>query len=493
MIRHIIILSVLIAFSANAYADFSTGIDAYTKKDYVTALKEFKTVADQGNPDAQFMLGYMYASGKGVLQDYIKAHMWFNLSASQGNERAMESRDKIVKAMTPQQIAEAQRLARQWKAEESPEESTTMPYPAELTGKDLVREIQERLGELGYEPGPADGMMGEGTRQAIRTYQKQAALTVDGEPSQGLLTHIREKGEMRVAQINPPEEDLSSSSAPGGSQGMKGPLEEQTLEFIGQLKKIVKRGEDQNSADSDFLALLRELINQYDWPWPELLFHDDFKDGNLTGNPAWNIVSGDFRVDSESRLITRVRAAEQERDGSLSRQDEDTGTMIVKSILGELLKEKGTESSPQSRPVKAELYARSNITNSFCMDIQLAVISSGDDAVFEVGPYKGKRRDKGYRLVYYGGQRPRFELARQSYRRTSIIDVYESASLLNDGRSHRIRWERNSDGNIVVSVDGKEIMNTIDRSIKGAFDGISIINQQGDYAVSLIDIFGGQK
>lgn len=493
MIRHIIIVSVLIAFSANAYADFSSGIDAYTKKDYATALKEFKPVADQGNPDAQFMLGYMYASGKGVLQDYIRAHMWFNLSASQGNERAMESRDKIAKAMTPQQIAEAQNLARQWKPEESKEGSTTTLYSEELKGKDLVREIQERLGELGYEPGPADGMMGAGTRQAIRTYQDQAGLTIDGEPSQTLLTHIKEKGEMRIAQRKAPEEDSSSLSAPSGSQTMKGPVEEQTQEVIEKLKKIVKRGEEKNSADSDFLALLHELINQYDWPWPELIFHDDFSDGNLTGDPPWNVVSGDFRVDSNGRLITRLSAPEQKRPSSSSRQDEDTGTRIVKSILGELLKEQGTESSPASGPSRAEIYTRSNITNSFCMDIQLAVISGGEDTAFEIGPYKGTQRDKGYRLIYYGGQRPRFELASQSYRRTSIIDVYESASLLNDGLSHSIRWERHGDGTIIVSVDGKEIMNTIDRSIQGSFDGISVINQQGEYAVSLIEIFGEQK
>ena len=109
MMRYLIIFIVFIVYTANAYADFNAGIDAYKKKDYYTALEEFQLSADRGNADAQFMLGYMYASGKAVLQDYIQAHLWFNLSASLGNERAVEAREKIAEVMTPQQIAEAQR------------------------------------------------------------------------------------------------------------------------------------------------------------------------------------------------------------------------------------------------------------------------------------------------------------------------------------------------------------------------------------------------
>ena len=47
-------------------------------------------------------------------QDYVRAHMWFNLSAAQGNQDAAKNRDNIAKRMTPAQIAEAQKLAREW-------------------------------------------------------------------------------------------------------------------------------------------------------------------------------------------------------------------------------------------------------------------------------------------------------------------------------------------------------------------------------------------
>ena len=57
----------------------------------------------------------MYANGQGVTQDYVLAHMWFNLSAAQGDADATKNRDRVAGKMTPARIAEAQRLAREWK------------------------------------------------------------------------------------------------------------------------------------------------------------------------------------------------------------------------------------------------------------------------------------------------------------------------------------------------------------------------------------------
>jgi hypothetical protein len=55
----------------------------------------------------------MYRGGLGVPQDYVRAHMWFNLSASTGEEVAIENRDTAAKKMTPSQIEQAQKLARE--------------------------------------------------------------------------------------------------------------------------------------------------------------------------------------------------------------------------------------------------------------------------------------------------------------------------------------------------------------------------------------------
>jgi hypothetical protein len=77
---------------------------------------------EQGDVDAQFNLGIIYDKGQGVPQDFVQAHMWFNLAASRlpasDAERlnmAVKTRDITASKMTPAQTAEAQKLAREWK------------------------------------------------------------------------------------------------------------------------------------------------------------------------------------------------------------------------------------------------------------------------------------------------------------------------------------------------------------------------------------------
>jgi len=61
-------------------ADFNKGFSAYQKGDYATALPEWTPLAEQGYATAQFLLGYKYAKGEGVLQDHKTAVKWYTLS-----------------------------------------------------------------------------------------------------------------------------------------------------------------------------------------------------------------------------------------------------------------------------------------------------------------------------------------------------------------------------------------------------------------------------
>ena len=79
--------SVGVSFSA----DFQKGLDAFNKKDYATALREWKPLAKQGGAAAQFNLGLMYSEGRGVPRDYKTAVKWYTRSAKQGNADAQNS------------------------------------------------------------------------------------------------------------------------------------------------------------------------------------------------------------------------------------------------------------------------------------------------------------------------------------------------------------------------------------------------------------------
>lgn len=81
-------------------------------QDYAEAVKWYRLAAQQGSVAGQMKLGLMYFYGQGVPQDHVKAHLWLNLAAASGGVFPGLVRDEVAVKMTPQQIAEAQKLAR---------------------------------------------------------------------------------------------------------------------------------------------------------------------------------------------------------------------------------------------------------------------------------------------------------------------------------------------------------------------------------------------
>lgn len=147
----IALLLLTISLAAPAWADYQAGLDANTRGDYATALREWKLLAEQGDARAQFSIGLLHENGDGVPRDYTKArqwyekaaaqkearaqfylgmqyafgqgtpadlvqaHMWYNLAAGNGHVGAAVYRDDLAKQMTPAQITEAHKRAREWK------------------------------------------------------------------------------------------------------------------------------------------------------------------------------------------------------------------------------------------------------------------------------------------------------------------------------------------------------------------------------------------
>ena len=144
---NIVLLISVLLFSANLFAGFNEGLNAYNLGDYKTAFREFKIIADQGSAEAQYTLGIMhsngqgtiqdkkkaiswftksakqgyapgqrslgalYANGQGTMQDYVQAFMWWDIAASRGDAEAQKYRDIIQKKMIPADISKAQGMA----------------------------------------------------------------------------------------------------------------------------------------------------------------------------------------------------------------------------------------------------------------------------------------------------------------------------------------------------------------------------------------------
>ena len=148
MIRYKSAIAFLMMLSAPIMAqDFKTGVDAYRSGDYVTAINEwrplaeigntgaqfllgavyyfghsvtqddgeatkwFRLAAEQGHSSAQYYLGFMYQNGRGVLQDNTLACMWFNIAAENKSEIGRENQYVIANKMAPAEVKKARDMA----------------------------------------------------------------------------------------------------------------------------------------------------------------------------------------------------------------------------------------------------------------------------------------------------------------------------------------------------------------------------------------------
>jgi TPR repeat protein len=112
------------AAAGDAEAQFSLGKNyeagrSGLKKNYAEAASWYRKSAEQGNAYAQASLGILYHSGKGLPHDDVQSEMWLTIAADHvlpdDRDTVVEMRESVAKHLTPQQVAEAQRLAREWK------------------------------------------------------------------------------------------------------------------------------------------------------------------------------------------------------------------------------------------------------------------------------------------------------------------------------------------------------------------------------------------
>ena len=103
-----------LAYVTSAGAEYEAGQRAWDAGQRDEAIAEWRAGADAGEAKSMLALGRLYLQGLGVPQNYIRAHMWFNLAASQGEAAAMTERDALAAKLAPEALAEAQNLALAW-------------------------------------------------------------------------------------------------------------------------------------------------------------------------------------------------------------------------------------------------------------------------------------------------------------------------------------------------------------------------------------------
>jgi TPR repeat protein len=142
--------------------------------DPAAALRHLEKAASGEHGMSMHLLGLLHAQGIGVPQNTGEALKWFRLAQAHGIE---VDRDLLSE---PGIRNYAKRMNR-----------TPSSTGSVAAGRQLVREIQQRLTDLGYAPGPVDGLFGGKTRSAIQAFQRAQGLQPDGQATPQLLEVLK--------------------------------------------------------------------------------------------------------------------------------------------------------------------------------------------------------------------------------------------------------------------------------------------------------------
>jgi len=156
-------------------------------RNFAEARRWFLAAAEQGLPEAQYNLGVIYENGLGVARDYVAAYRYYGLAAVAGHDAAEGRLVAIGDRLSAEQLETAQGQVVEALA---PAAAPQAGIPA-TGGRSTVAAVQRMLAELGYDPGPADGIAGARTVEAIRAYQRAEGLVVDGQASASLRDHLQ--------------------------------------------------------------------------------------------------------------------------------------------------------------------------------------------------------------------------------------------------------------------------------------------------------------
>ena len=287
-----------------------------------------------------------------------------------------------------------------------------------------------------------------------------------------------------------------------------------------ELEALIDEAENARAADPRFLQDLRDKIAAHvaDAAPREALIRDDFSDGDYTDDPRWDVVSGDFSVDSRLGLRTTIplSGADTETmrlslDTILETKDEllDKGGELLdkgKDTVGDLIsgeksfgdllggddEEEVKEDTGLDGPEPAEIVLEADIPNAFALELEMLSGIAHKDAQFEIDLFQGRGGASGYRLSYLAGDDPGLLLSRFGRRGAEVIGEHDDALTLEDGQSHMVVLVRESDGTMTATVDGSKLIRVKSSALEDPFGGVSLVNGGGDYAIRSIAIYDEQ-
>jgi hypothetical protein len=254
----------------------------------------------------------------------------------------------------------------------------------------------------------------------------------------------------------------------------------QLKNLIADLKAKIAAAEQSEAASPDFLADLKALAAKFDALQAAgatatgpasgaQVFADDFSDGNYTGNPTWKVSAGTWNVDpsgSNHGLTSKIRAQK----------------VSLNNVLGALL----SQQSANQQSEFASIYTAAKLPNAFTLKVTLT--SRDKQGGLNLGVYQGASGSSLYRMVYQPGASPGIAIQKVTASGVTTLGSSTGGYNLEDGQPHELALARDAQGNMTVTVDGKQAATGKDTSLTGDMNGLLFVNSGGVYYIRNVTV-----
>ncbi len=179
------------------------------------ALHWFRAAAEHGVKDSQYNLGVIYSRGIGTPVDRLEAYKWFAVAAASGDQDAAAQRDRIAATLDPNDLSRARAATSVFRPKAPPPGAVDPAIAAPVMAADvaspaardpgpapaiafesrqaMIRIAQQLLSERGFDPGPADGLEGPKTNQAVRAFQRSIGAASTGRIDESLVVRLSQR------------------------------------------------------------------------------------------------------------------------------------------------------------------------------------------------------------------------------------------------------------------------------------------------------------
>ena len=353
------------------------------------------------------------------------------------------------------------------------------PPPAPAIDTATLGRIQTGLRARGYSVATTSGDWDASTEAAIRAYQRDRGLTVNGQASaelasllgEGLPAPVATRDNIRAVQTALNQRGYSA----GVPDGYMSPATRAAIQSYTQRTGLPASA----NVTQGLLASLGiggPVASQPVEPGVtrgRVVLRDTFDDNNFDTNPVWKVLGQAFKVES-GWLKSSVTLSPQTQ--------EDRQRALVSGLLQQVF---GVQLAQE--PNTAGIATGVSFPNDYVLNLTVRETSNRPGRM-NLGAYTGNNATHGYRLLYDGQAAQPLSIIAGSPSGFTQVASTSQGPKLDDGNTHRITINRATSGRLSVVVDDVPVLSVTDQSITATHEGVSFVNASGDWEIDEVEV-----